>query len=64
MIRQIFLRFLRDPLAGTLMAVDPSVTKVTKFITLNGEPYIIPYNSCLPIVVYVPGGDCLSSETL
>ena len=44
------------PMAGTLMAVDPNAPKVTKFITLAGEPYIIRYNSRLPIVVYVPEG--------
>ena len=44
------------PMAGTLMAVDPNVPKVSKFITLAGEPYIIRYNSRMPIVVYVPEG--------
>lgn len=42
------------PMAGTLMAVDPNTPKVARFITLGGEPYIIRYNSRLPIVVYVP----------
>jgi ecotin len=44
------------PMAGTLMAVDPDAPKVTRFITLGGGPYIIRYNSRLPIVVYVPEG--------
>ena len=44
------------PMAGTRMAVDPDVPKVARFITLGGEPYIIRYNSRLPIVVYVPEG--------
>jgi ecotin len=44
------------PMAGTLMAVDPNEPKVNRFITLGGEPYIIRYNSRLPIVVYVPEG--------
>ena len=44
------------PLAGTRMAIDPNAPKVTRFITLGGEPYIIRYNSRLPIVVYVPEG--------
>jgi len=44
------------PMAGTLMAGDPNVPKVSKFITLAGEPYIIRYNSRVPIVVYVPEG--------
>jgi ecotin len=43
-------------MAGTLMAVNPDVPKVARFITLGGEPYIIRYNSRLPIVVYVPEG--------
>ena len=42
------------PLAGTLMAVDPDSPKINRFITLGGAPYIIRYNSRLPIVVYVP----------
>ena len=44
------------PMAGTLMAVNPDAPKVARFITLGGEPYIIRYNSRLPIVVYVPEG--------
>jgi ecotin len=44
------------PMAGTLMAVDPNAPKVTRFITLSGSPYLIRYNSRLPVVVYVPQG--------
>ena len=44
------------PMAGTLMAVDPHAPKVDRFITLGVDPYIIRYNSRLPIVVYVPEG--------
>lgn len=44
------------PLAGTLMAVDPNAPKVDRFVTLSGEPYLIRYNSRLPVVVYVPEG--------
>jgi ecotin len=43
------------PLAGTLMAVDPDAPKVERFISLGGET-ILPYNSRLPLVVYVPAG--------
>jgi ecotin len=43
-------------MAGTLMAVDPNAPKVDRFITLGGEPYLIRYNSRLPVVVYVPEG--------
>ena len=44
------------PMAGTLMAVDPNTPKVNRFITLGGEPFLIRYNSRLPIVVYAPEG--------
>ncbi len=43
-------------MAGTLMAVDPNAPKVPRFITIGGEPYLIRYNSRLPVVVYVPEG--------
>jgi ecotin len=43
-------------MAGTLMAVDPNAPKVERFIALGGEPYLLRYNSRLPIVVYVPEG--------
>ena len=42
------------PMAGTLMAVDPDAPKVARFIALGDEPYLIRYNSRLPIVIYVP----------
>jgi len=44
------------PIAGTLMAINPNAPKVDQFITLGGNPYLIRYNSRLPIVVYVPEG--------
>jgi ecotin len=44
------------PMAGTMMAVDPNAPKVDRFIRLGGEPYLIRYNSRLPVVVYVPEG--------
>ena len=44
------------PLAGTLMAINPDAPKVRRFIGLGGEPYLIRYNSRLPIVVYAPEG--------
>ncbi|MBN2704418.1 MAG: ecotin family protein [Pontiellaceae bacterium] len=43
-------------MAGTLMMPDPNAPKVDRFITLGGEPYLIRYNSKLPVVVYVPEG--------
>jgi len=44
------------PMAGTRIAVHPDTPKVDRFITLGGEPYLIRYNSRLPVVVYVPEG--------
>ena len=44
------------PMAGTMMAIDPNVPKVSRFITLGGEPCLIRYTSNLPIVVYAPEG--------
>jgi ecotin len=44
------------PMVGTLMAVDPNEPPVERFITLGGEPFLIRYNSRLPVVVYVPEG--------
>ena len=44
------------PMAGTLMAIDPGAPKVARFIPLGGAPYIIRYNSRLPVVVYAPQG--------
>jgi ecotin len=44
------------PMAGTQMGVDPNAPKVNRFITLGGEPYLILYNSRLPVVVYAPEG--------
>jgi ecotin len=44
------------PMAGTLMAVDPNAPKVERFIGLGGDPYLIRYNSRLPVVIYTPEG--------
>lgn len=44
------------PMGGSLMAVDPDAPKVERFVKLAGEPYLIRYNSRLPVVVYVPEG--------
>jgi ecotin len=54
-----FPRYLMNklgPMAGTRIGVDPDAPKVDRFITLAGEPYLIRYNSRLPVVVYVPDG--------
>jgi len=44
------------PMAGTLMAVDPAAPKVPRFVMLGGDPFLVRYNSRLPVVVYVPDG--------
>ncbi len=44
------------PMAGTRIAVDPSLPKVERFVALGGEPFLLRYNSQLPVVVYVPEG--------
>jgi len=38
------------------MAVDPDAPKEDRFVPLGGEPYLIRYNSRLPVVVYAPEG--------
>ena len=43
-------------MAGTRMAPPPDAPKMARFITLGGEPYLLRYNSRLPLVVYVPEG--------
>lgn len=42
------------PMGGTLMAVPPDLPKAERFIAIGGEPYLIRYNSKLPIVIYTP----------
>lgn len=44
------------PMGGTQMAVDPNVPKVQRFVRIGGEPFLVRYNSRLPIVVYAPEG--------
>lgn len=39
-----------------MMAVNPAVPKVERFILLGGESFLIQYNSKIPVVVYVPEG--------
>ncbi len=43
------------PMAGTLMAVDPSAPQIDRFVGLGSET-VLHYNSRLPVVVYVPTG--------
>ena len=42
------------PMVGTLIAVEPNAPKVARFIKLRGDPYLIRYNSRLPVVIYAP----------
>ena len=42
------------PLAGTRMAPPPGAPNVERFVTLGGDPFLVRYNSRLPVVVYVP----------
>ena len=54
-----FTRYLVSklgPMAGTLMAIDPNAPKLARFVALGGAPYLIRYNSRLPVVVYAPEG--------
>lgn len=44
------------PLAGTRMLPAPGTPNVKRFIKQGGEPYLIRYNSRLPVVIYVPDG--------
>jgi ecotin len=44
------------PGMSTLIGVPPGQATVKKFVTLAGNPYLIRYNSKLPVVVYVPEG--------
>lgn len=44
------------PMAGTLMGVPPGTPMVDQFVPIGGEPFLVRYNSRLPVVVYVPEG--------
>jgi len=44
------------PMAGTRRGRVGGPQKEERFITLGGEPYLVRYNSRLPLVVYVPEG--------
>ncbi len=44
------------PMAGTRMGVPPGTPKVEKFVRIGGEPFLVRYNSRLPIVIYIPEG--------
>jgi len=44
------------PMAGTRMAVDPNAPQIERFISIGGAARLLPYNSRLPLVVYVPAG--------
>ena len=42
------------PLGSTRIGVEGNRPKVKKFVTTGGSPYLIRYNSKLPVVVYAP----------
>lgn len=44
------------PMTGTRIAVDPGAPKVKRFVAMGGKPYLVRYNSKLPLVVYAPEG--------
>jgi ecotin len=44
------------PMGGTLRASITQQPKEERFVTIGGDPYLIRYNSRLPLVVYVPKG--------
>lgn len=43
-------------MAGAVMAVNSNEPQVDRFIALGGEPFLIPYNSRVPVVVFLPEG--------
>lgn len=44
------------PMAGTLMAVEPDAPLKKRFVSVGGDPFLVRYNSRLPLVVYLPEG--------
>ena len=42
------------PMAGTLIAPPPEAKPVERFVTLGGPPFLVRYNSRLPLVIDVP----------
>ena len=44
------------PMAGTLRGSIGGIKKEQRFVKISGEPFLIRYNSRLPVVVYVPEG--------
>ena len=44
------------PMAGTRMGVPPGTPNEKKFISLGGDPFLVRYNSKLPLVIYAPEG--------
>ena len=41
-------------LVGTKQASHATAPRVNRFVTLGGEPYLVRYNSRIPILVYIP----------
>ena len=42
------------PMAGTRRGTVGGVKKEKRFVAIAGQPYLVRYNSRLPLVVYVP----------
>lgn len=54
--RHVVPKNVFDNLLSTRKGVPPGTPKVKEFVTIGGGPYMVRYNSKLPIVVYVPAG--------
>ena len=44
------------PMISTRMACPPGAPLRSSFVQTGGEPFLVPYNASLPLVVYVPKG--------
>jgi len=53
--RYFVLENIRGPMS-TPMACPPETSNVDRFVLVSGDGFLQPYNSKLPVVVYVPAG--------
>jgi ecotin len=44
------------PMVSTLMACPPGEPLGSRFVQAGSEPFLLPYNASLPVVVYTPKG--------
>jgi ecotin len=42
------------PMVSTRMACPPEPTKRRAFVPIGANPYVVPYNASVPIVIYAP----------